>query len=287
MLLTLVTGALASLLAVQQDVDTTVAVQRGQRLDVEAFGGSITVRSWNRNAVRVRAVTGSRVEVEVSTSGSTVDVEASNHRGGPPTIDFEISAPAWMPVEANGVNTDIVIEGIQAAISAETVQGEIRVIGGNGVISLQSVEGEVTLQNARGRIEASSVNEAVTLTNVSGEITAETVNGDIEMRGIQSEVVDVTTVNGEVVYDGSIRNNGRYRFNTHNGDVTVSIPEGAGATVFVSTFNGDFESAFPVTLSGGRHGKRFNFTIGNGSARVELESFQGTIQLRRPGAVGR
>ena len=33
-----------------------------------------------------------------------------------------------------------------------------------------------------------------------------------------------------------------------------------------------------------RHGKRFDFTIGNGSARVELESFSGTIRLTRPGA---
>jgi hypothetical protein len=51
----------------------------------------------------------------------------------------------------------------------------------------------------------------------------------------------------------------------------------------VSTFNGEFESEFPVTLTETKKGRRFNFTIGTGSAQVTLESFQGTIQLVRPG----
>ena len=53
----------------------------------------------------------------------------------------------------------------------------------------------------------------------------------------------------------------------------------------VSTFNGEFASDFPVTLTETRKGKRFNFTIGSGSAQVTLESFQGTIELVRPGNV--
>ncbi len=52
----------------------------------------------------------------------------------------------------------------------------------------------------------------------------------------------------------------------------------------VSTFNGEFESEFPVPLSGTRKGKGFNFTLGSGSAQVTLESFQGPIQLLRPGS---
>jgi DUF4097 and DUF4098 domain-containing protein YvlB len=95
--------------------------------------------------------------------------------------------------------------------------------------------------------------------------------------------VDANTVNGDISYEGTIRPNGRYRLATHNGDVTVVVPDGADALVSVSTFQGDFASDFPITLRE-RHGKRFEFTLGKGSARLELESFQGTIELRRPGA---
>ena len=59
---------------------------------------------------------------------------------------------------------------------------------------------------------------------------------------------------------------------------------GSNAAVSVSTFNGEFASEFPVTLTETRKGKRFNFTLGTGSAQMTLESFQGSIQLVRPGS---
>jgi hypothetical protein len=57
-------------------------------------------------------------------------------------------------------------------------------------------------------------------------------------------------------------------------------------TITVATFNGDFESDFPVTIMGTRD-KRFSFTIGDGSARLELETFGGSIRLRRPESIRR
>ncbi len=108
------------------------------------------------------------------------------------------------------------------------------------------------------------------------------MSGDIELEGIESSNVDVNTVSGDVVYEGTIKDAGHYRFSTHNGDVTLAIPEKANATVSVATFNGDFDSSFPVSVTGTtKH--RFGFTIGTGSARLDLETFNGDIKLRRPG----
>jgi len=50
----------------------------------------------------------------------------------------------------------------------------------------------------------------------------------------------------------------------------------------VSTFSGDFESDFPITIGPGPQSQReWEFRQGTGSARVRLESFSGTINLRR------
>ena len=62
------------------------------------------------------------------------------------------------------------------------------------------------------------------------------------------------------------------------------MPANANATVSVNTFNGSFESDYPVTLTGKNQRRKFSFTIGNGSARVDLESFGGDIRLARPGS---
>ena len=149
----------------------------------------------------------------------------------------------------------------------ETVQGEVDVTGGEGLVSLRSVQGQVTLKGAKGRIDVHSVNEDVRVSDASGEIVAETVNGEIVLERVDATSLDASTVNGDVGYDGPIRNGGRYTLSSHNGDVTLAVRRGASATVSVSTFNGEFESEFPVTLRETRKGKRFSFTIGRGARR--------------------
>jgi DUF4097 and DUF4098 domain-containing protein YvlB len=145
------------------------------------------------------------------------------------------------------------------------------------------VQGSVSLSGAKGRLEVHSVNADVEVSASSGEVTAETVNGDVTLDAVDATSVTATSLNGDVSYNGPIKSSGRYALSTHNGDVTVTVAEGTSASISVSTFNGEFESAFPVTLTETRKGKRFNFTIGGGSAQVTLESFQGTIELVRPG----
>ena len=56
-------------------------------------------------------------------------------------------------------------------------------------------------------------------------------------------------MNGDITYDGTIQNGGRYELSTHQGDMAITMPENANATVSVNTFNGSFESDYPVTLT--------------------------------------
>jgi DUF4097 and DUF4098 domain-containing protein YvlB len=279
-LLTLVAGALA-LTGVQ--TDTSVTVVRGQRLEINAYSGEIIVNAWNRNMVRVQASPTSSDRVEITSTSTAVSIRTQGRRGPPSEVELTISAPPWMALTLAGVHTNVKVRGCQAPVTVETVEGEVVVAGGNGLISLRSVQGSVALQGARGRISVNSVNEDVEVTRSAGDIMAETVNGEITLDQVDASTVDANTVNGDISYNGPIRNGGRYSFTTHNGDVTLTVAEGTNASVAVSTFNGEFESEFPVPLSGMRKGKGFNFTLGNGSAQVTLESFQGTIQLIRPG----
>jgi DUF4097 and DUF4098 domain-containing protein YvlB len=279
----LLTLAAGLALAVAQQTDTTVTAERGQRLQVNAYGGDVTVKAWNRNAVRVEANSSERPRVEVLSSPTSVTVKMQGRHGPPSDVDLRITAPPWMALTLSGVNTNARVEGIRAPVSVETVEGEVDVTGGDGLISLRSVQGSVKLRGAKGRISVNSVNEDVEVANSTGEIMAETVNGEISLERVDAATVDASTINGDITYAGPIRTGGRYSLSTHNGDILLTVPEGTSANVSVSTFNGEFESEFPVPLSGTRKGKGFSFTLGSGSAQVTLESFQGTIQLVRPG----
>ena len=286
MLFSLASGALTALALVQQ-IDTTVPAQQGQRLVVDGYAGEIDVKTWGRNAVRVEADPSSRSSVEVVSSGVSVTVRTEGRRGPPASVDLTITVPAWMGLDLSGVYTDVMVVGVRAPISVETVQGEVDVTGGEGLVSLRSVQGHVHLKGAKGRIDVHSVNEDVRVSDASGEIVAETVNGEIVLERVDATSLDAGTVNGDVGYDGPVRSGGRYALSSHNGDVTLAVAESTSATVSVSTFNGEFESAFPVTLRETRKGKRFSFVLGAGGAQVSLESFQGTVSLVRPGQLRR
>jgi DUF4097 and DUF4098 domain-containing protein YvlB len=284
MLWTLAT--LASL-ALTQQTDTSVAVQPGTRLRVDNFGGEVVIRAGTDNRVRVRADHGARDHVTLEPRAGTLTVKAESRRGPPQSVDFNITVPKWMAVSVSGVYTDATVEGTEADISLETVQGEVSSVGGKGFISLKSVEGSVTIRGARGRVEANSVNEGVDIQDVIGDIDVEAVNGDITLLGIDAQRVSATTVNGDIEYEGTVKDAGFYTFNSHNGDIDVSLPENANVAVTVSTYQGEFESWIPFIVERFSSKHRLDFKRGSGTARLEVESFQGDISLKKPGTVSR
>ena len=262
--------------------DTTFSVRPGTALEIENFGGSIEVRTWDKDAIKIAADHSLRDRVMIVRTGSAIRFQVKSRRWVPASVRYRIVAPRWMKLELSGVNTDIDVTDSRGEIRAETVQGDITVRGATGYCSLSSVQGAILVQDVRGRVESSSVNEKVRLTNVVGPIYAESVNGGIEIEGAHSDSVEASTVNGPVTFEGQITDGGYYRFATHNGCIDVAMPEKSSATLSLSTFSGGIDSSFPVTLKKIRS-KHFETTLGTGRAKFEMESFQGTIYLRRPG----
>jgi len=205
--------------------------------------------------------------------------------------DYQITVPRWMAVNLSGTYLDATIEGTAAEVTVETVHGNARVTGGTGSVTVRSIEGIITIDKASGRVQATTVNEGIRVTNVTGEITAETTNGDIVIDDAQTANLEASTVNGDVTFNGTIRDGGVYRLTTHGGDIRIGLGGAANATVFVRTFQGDFTADFPIQLPEGqaaRSGsKRFNFTLGTGSARIETQSFNGDIVLARKAIVSK
>ena len=75
-----------------------MTAERGQRLQVNAYGGDVTVRAWNRNAVRVEANTSGRTRVEVVELGRpSVSVRTQGRHGPPTEVDLRISVPSGWP----------------------------------------------------------------------------------------------------------------------------------------------------------------------------------------------
>ena len=276
---------LATLLLVTMAItptDQTVQVGKGTKLDVNNFAGDVNIKVWDKDAVRVEVNNSDRETVDINKGEQTLTIRSRSLRGGRPrSLDYTISVPSWMPITVAGTYADVTLEGVGADVSVETTHGDVKVRGGSGFVSLKSVQGEITLEKAKGRVEVRAVNESIHLADINGDLSAESTNGSIILDRIDSGNVDLYTVNGNISYDGVIKDKGLYRLTTHNGLIAMPITDKANATLTVRTYNGGFRSTFPIGDPDKRN-KRFTVTLGNGSAHVELESFGGTISLRRP-----
>jgi len=260
-----------------------VPVTKGTRLVLTNNAGEVVVRSWDRDAVKIEASHSERESIDVQTADQTMRIRSRSQRGPNGLVDYRLTVPRWMPVNLSGTYLEAGIEGTSAEVTVETVHGNVRVVGGSGAVSVRSVMGTITVEKASGRVQATTVNEGIRMANVTGDITAETTNGDITIDNAQSASLEASTVNGDITFNGTVRDSGAYRVTTHSGDIRIGLGGAANATVFVRTFQGDFSSDLPIQLpEGQREGsKRFNFTLGTGSARIELQSFNGDIHVSR------
>ena len=275
-------GPLLLALMVITPTDQTVQVAKGTKLDVNNFAGDVNIKVWDKDAVRVEVNNSDRETVDIRQGDQTLTVRSRSLRGGRPrSLDYTISVPSWMAITVAGTYADVTMEGVGADVSVETTHGDVKVRGGSGFVSLKSVQGEITLEKAKGRVEVRAVNESIHLADINGDLSAESTNGSIILDRIDSTNVDLYTVNGNISYDGAIKDKGLYRLTTHNGLIAMPIADKANATLTVRTYNGGFRSTFPIGDPDKRN-KRFTVTLGNGRAHVELESFGGTISLRRP-----
>lgn len=264
------------------EFDRTVPVSQGMRLDVRLFGGAIVIRGGERQSVRVRATHYAADEIDVRAAGHDLQVRARVGGRVPHPIDFVIDVPAWMPVSVAGTYLDISVDGVAAAVAADTVRGDVRVRGGVGSMTLRSIEGEVILNGGRGHARLTSANNLIRVTGLVGTLQADTVTGSVKLVDLVATTVDVATVGGGIEWDGAFAERGQYQFVTHSGDIDITVRQGSNVRIGARAFAGTIRSMLDPSSPDSRgENNTFSVTLGAGSAALDLESYNGTISLRR------
>lgn len=280
-ILALALAATAASARAQQTLDRTFDVTSDPRVDLDNPFGDVTVRTWDRSEVRVQAGHG-RVRPQIDAGSRSISIRPDGKPDKSDPITYTLTVPNGTDLEVQTVHGDIDVDGVRGRLETSSVNGNVRVRGGREHVEVNTVQGTVEVTDASGRIEVNSVNDRVTLARISGDVNVTVVNGGVRLREVDSRAVKVTTVNGGIDYGGRLRGDGWYQLSTHNGEISLAIPEGVGANVGISTFNGHLEADFPVTLGSAKERRSFSFTIEDGGARLDLETFNGTIRLRRP-----
>ena len=145
-----------------------------------------------------------------------------------------------------------------------------------------SVSYELEVPAAVDLDKISTVNGEIEIRSVSGKVKAETVNGDLVASGLMSDV-DLETVNGGVkaVFD-SLGSGQRVSAEAVNGKVVLLLPAEASARIHAETVNGRIDADdFGLEPDKGFVGRELDGQIGNGDARISLDTVNGSIVVSK------
>jgi DUF4097 and DUF4098 domain-containing protein YvlB len=262
-------------------VDTIIPVSASAQLRLDASAGRVTIRVWDRSAVRIVAapVTGTTVRFETTSSLLSVRGDAA---GGVDEADYEITIPRRMPVTVASGDLAIDVAGCEGDVDLRNHSGDISVAGSRGRLTVRSVLGEISVRDSRGRVSAQTQFGPIRLSDVVGEVEAEGSAGHIHLTRVDARALSATTVAGVIWFSGPLHRDGRYAFHTHSGSVFLTVPEPVDATLHVSTVSGAFATPFPMTRADGPRRGRFTVTFGGGAASVDVATFNGGIVVRPP-----
>jgi hypothetical protein len=233
----------------QTDFDWQGTLERGQTLEVRGVNGDIDVLPGSSARARVTAERhGRRSDPE------SVRIEVVEHRGGV-TICAVYPTPSSARQEnecrpgggpnntsRNDVEVDFVIQ-LPAAVrfAGHTVNGTIDVDGADAHVEAETVNGDVEIRTT-AFAQANTVNGDIHCrlggTSLPGGAEFETVNGSITIEMPEGLSVDLTasTVNGSIDSDFPIRVSGRINRRTLRGTLGDGGPE-----LQLSTVNGSIE----------------------------------------------
>jgi DUF4097 and DUF4098 domain-containing protein YvlB len=266
--------------------DQTVNVQKGSRVDLTSCAGNVIVKTWERDAVRVQGEHLNRTRISITPRDQVVLIaaEASGRSGGSDAVDYELTVPAWINLNIDGDDCNMEITGLTGNVRAKTTDGEVVLRGLGGNVEAESVDGKITVDGGRGKIHVSTVDDDIEISKASGEIVAESIDGDVKLSDLQATSIDASSVDGDVTYTGALQASGRFQFTTHDGSIMLFLPESTSATFGIRTFQGALHSSLPLKAAGPvARGRRVTYTLGGGSAQVEIETFDGDVYMRKPG----
>ena len=266
-----------------RSIDTTFRMDKGGVVDLQVAFGNMTVTGATGNDVRIRATT-DQGRVRLRASSTLATLRATGDHGPPGGVRYEVSVPAGIRVLMRATNGNLTATGVKGDIEAENIHGTILLTDVSGLARIESVSGNVVASRLVGDIHIDAMSGGVSITDAEGEITVDNTSGPTTLTDIRSSAVRVESVSGQVRYQGTIERTGRYDFESHSGNITLTLPPSAGAVLTLSTYSGSLDTDFPITLqqsASGREEKQLQFRLGTGGARISAESFSGNITITR------
>lgn len=249
-------------------VNLTVVVPRTAQVTIDAGRGDVTAAGLNQGA----NITAGHGDVRLNAIQGSVQVHFSTDKG-----DFS----------AHQVTGDVTADGRCNDLTLSEIKGKVTVNGDIfGEAHMENLAGTVHLHTSVTDLQMGALPGDMTLNDDDLRVTE--AKGPVRVE-THSKNVDLTQIYGDTYVsdrDGNVNiaPAGAYsveaRITSGHGDMELTLPPDASATVNGNTRNGDIVSDFPLSISGDEN-KSVNGKIGSGSAKIQLATDVGDVHIKR------
>lgn len=249
-------------------VNLTVIVPKSAAVTVDAGHGEVTAAGLGNGA----NLTAGHGDIHLNTITGSVQVHFSTDKG-----DFS----------AHQITGDITADGRCNDLTLSEVKGKITVNGDIfGEVHMENLAGPVHLHTSVTDLQFGSLPGDMTLDSEDLRITEE--KGDVRV-ATKSKNVDLGQIYGDTFVDDrdaniSIAPAGPYSIQATNssgeGNMDITLPPNASATVDGRTHNGDIESDYPLEISG-EESKTITGKVGGGSAKIQVSTEAGDVHIKK------
>jgi DUF4097 and DUF4098 domain-containing protein YvlB len=250
-------------------VNLTVTVPRTAKVTLKAGKGDVTAAGLgaginvnaSRGDVHLNSITG---PVQVQFSGGKHDFSAHQLDGdlsiNGDCNDLTLSEIKGKVTQNGEILGDVHMEDISASVHVHTTVTDLDLAGLPGDLTLDS--DDLRIAQAKGPVRVTSHSKDIDLSQIDGDSAVEDRDGTI-----------------------SVEPAGSYGVNVKNGkgDVEVTLPPNASATVDGRTRNGDIVTDFGLNVSGDES-KTVTGRIGSGASRIVLTAENGDLRIKKGAA---
>jgi DUF4097 and DUF4098 domain-containing protein YvlB len=286
----------ASAIGVQQSVSETRRASR--RPDIEIFNraGSVRIVGWDRREVQVNGTLGRGAEgLEVESDGDDVYIGVHLHGRRDPGgmelehqhgSELEIRVPRGASIEVDTMTASVEITGVEGEVTVATVSGRVEVTGGPRELDVETGSGDISAQLTSSVLEVDLISGSglVDLRAEAAEVSVETVSGSIDIVGANLRDSSFDSTAGSIRFTGDLSGSRSYEFESFNGNITLILSPEVSATFEASTHAGGIENDFgfePRPSGRAPVGLSLEFEVGGGEAEVSIDTFSGTIEIRK------
>src|SRR5277367_5282849 len=185
-----------------------------------------------------------------------------------------IAGPANFTVGSGNISATAISNDTHAVVGS----GNVTLTDTHGRVDVTSGSGNLVVRGAKDEVRARAGSGDIDIEQPAGNVVAEAGSGDIELRGATSDV-RLHTGSGEINVDGNPAPSSFWDIRASSGDVELHVPSSASFRFYARSSSGDINVTAPSAADQSQGKHDFQARIGDGKARVEIETSSGTISL--------